>query len=543
MPTVTINGQQVAVEAGTTIISAAEKIGVVIPHYCYHPGLSIAGSCRMCQVQIEGQRRLQIACNTPVTEGMIVQTESDWVQKARQTVLEFLLLNHPLDCPVCDQAGECGLQDYYMEYGRYQSRFYENKEKKQKALPIGPHVILDQERCILCSRCVRFCSEITKTHELGILNRGNHSAIDTFPGMELTNKYSGNVVDICPVGALTDRDFRFKCRVWYLEKGKSICPGCSTGCNIEVHYNLRRPYLANGERVMRLKPRYNEAVNQWWMCDEGRYGYKFIDAPDRLLEPYLRHGEGLASVDWDTASLQVTGQLKRILETYGPDSVGVIASPKLTNEDLYLVKKFFNEQLGVPHIDFKVPQAGEVSSDNFLMKADKNPNTLGAVKIGLSPQNGGFTVEEMLNAAKEGKLKALYIINHDLVASFGEERISEALSTLELVVLQLTNLNATARYAHAILPGAVYVERDGTFTNDQGRVQRISQILEPLGESLPAWKILLKLAEGMGVTYPYGTAGEIFKEISEKVTPFKELTYEGIGDQGMMLSGEVSHVD
>ncbi len=252
MPTLTINQQTITVPEGATIIQAADKLSIEIPRYCYHPGLTIAGSCRMCLVEIEKMPKLQPACNTRVSDGMVVQTNTEKVSKAVSGVLEFLLINHPLDCPVCDQAGECYLQEYYMKFGLYDSRMDENKIKRHKAEVIGPHVILDTERCVLCSRCTRFVREVSRTYELGIFNRGSHSEVRLLPGKSLDNNYSGNVVDICPVGALTDRDFRFQCRVWYLSQTDSICPGCSRGCNISIHVNRQRPHHAEGRRVMPL---------------------------------------------------------------------------------------------------------------------------------------------------------------------------------------------------------------------------------------------------------------------------------------------------
>ena len=272
----TVDGKPIEVPIGTRLIEAARMTQEDVPYYCYHPGLSIAGNCRMCQVEIEGIPKLQIACHMEAKDGMVVHTKNEKVLKTRQHMLEFLLVNHPVDCPVCDQAGECWLQDYYMKHGLHDSRVNEDKVSKPKAVPIGPNVMLDNERCILCSRCVRFTDEISKTRELGISNRGDHSEVQVFPGKQLNNPYSGNVVDICPVGALTDRDFRFKIRVWYLKSGDSVCGGCSRGCNIQVHTNLDRPQHGTG-RVKRLKPRYNAEVNQWWMCDAGRYDYKYHD--------------------------------------------------------------------------------------------------------------------------------------------------------------------------------------------------------------------------------------------------------------------------
>src|SRR3989338_7257297 len=278
MANITIDGKPYTVKDGLTMMEAIDELKIDLPRYCYHPGLSIAGNCRICQVEVEKIPRTVIACNTRVAEGMAIHTQSAKAKEYQQVVLEFLLANHPLDCPVCDQAGECKLQDYYMDYGLYDPKFDDMKVKKtKKAVPVGPTVMLDQERCILCSRCVRFGDEITKTSDFGIFSRGDHSEINLYPDKFLDNKYSGNVVDICPVGALTDKDFRFKMRVWYLGSKESICPGCSRGCNINIEYEKSRPYHLKDERVMRLKPRENMEVNKWWMCDEGRYAYKSID--------------------------------------------------------------------------------------------------------------------------------------------------------------------------------------------------------------------------------------------------------------------------
>ncbi|MFQ5739893.1 MAG: 2Fe-2S iron-sulfur cluster-binding protein, partial [Acidobacteriota bacterium] len=343
MPTLTIDGQDIQVQPGTTVIQAAEKVGIYIPRYCYHPGLSVAGSCRMCLVKVENRPKLEISCNTAVADGMQVSTTCEEVRQARKSMLEFLLTNHPLDCPVCDQSGECDLQNFYMLYGRYKSRFLEDKIKRRKAYPLGPRVILDQERCILCSRCTRFTEEISGTHELGIFNRGHRSVVDLSPGKELDNPYSGNVIDICPVGALTEREFRFKCRVWYLSTRDSICPGCSRGCNITIHYNAsQRSYKAGGRRIQRIKPRFNAEVNRWWMCDEGRFGYTFVDE-NRIESPYLRQGGTLQSSDWETAIHQVATVLNAALEKFGPASIGLIVSPQLANEELYLIRKIFGE--------------------------------------------------------------------------------------------------------------------------------------------------------------------------------------------------------
>src|SRR3989454_2697156 len=285
MPKLTINGKEVEVPEGTNLIEAAKTAGAEVPHYCYHPALSIAGQCRLCMVDIERVPRRQLADNAEATEAGVAPRERGGVRDPRRSMMEFHLINHPLDCPVCDQAGECFLQIYYMKHGLYDPRMVDEKVHKPKAVPIGPHVMLDAERCILCSRCVRFCDEITHTGELGIFQRGDQSEIGLFPGTALENKYSGNVIDICPVGALTDRDFRFQVRVWYLDTAKSVCNGCARGCNVEVHTNKHRTHHNQGRRVARLKPRFKAQVNTGGDCDAGRHGLKGIDAKNPALQP------------------------------------------------------------------------------------------------------------------------------------------------------------------------------------------------------------------------------------------------------------------
>ncbi len=528
--TLTIDGKQVTVPEGTTVLQACEQAGSPVPFYCYHPGLSIAGNCRICLVEIAGTPKLQIACYTRATEGMVVNTTSDEALIGRRDVLEFLLINHPLDCPVCDQAGECWLQDYYMEHGLYDPKFNETKVKKPKAVPVGPTVMLDAERCILCSRCVRFTDEITKTAEFGIFNRGDHSEIGLHPGKQLTNKYSGNVVDICPVGALTDRDFRFKCRVWYLGSTNSVCPGCSRGCNIQIHYNRERewrPHIANGERVMRLKPRYNPAVNQWWMCDEGRYGYKFIDQ-HRFDAVQVRQNGSVRKGTWHEALELISRTLARVQDAKQLDQVGVILSSHLTNEDLYAAKRFFNE-LGVAQVVFQRPKPGE--SDQLLIQADKSPNAKGAQALGISEG-----AEGLLDRAAKKQLRVLFVFTQDLVPLFGEPRVLDAAKALELFVFIGTNANRTAELAHLVLPSAVYAEKDGTFTNFQGRVQRIHPAVGPWGESKPDWQIVSELAGKMGQTMSFVDACSIFVELGQKEAAFHELMYETIGEQGALLA-------
>ena len=280
MAKVKINGKDFEVPTGKNLVDAAEDLGIEIPHYCYHPGLSIAGQCRMCYVEQPGNAKLQIACNMKCSDGMEVITDSPKVKDAVKWSLEFHLINHPIDCPICDQAGECGLQNYYMEVGKYSSEMREHKQNKQKVVDLGDKIVLDKERCILCGRCVRFTQEISKTSELGIYNRGDRSVIGTVNDAPMTDNYQVNTVDICPVGALTSKDFRFEQRVWFLKETDSVCNGCSAGCNLQTHHK-------SGKHIYRLKPRYNAEVNEYWMCDDGRPTYKTANYDQRLTAAKL----------------------------------------------------------------------------------------------------------------------------------------------------------------------------------------------------------------------------------------------------------------
>ncbi|MCI0418334.1 MAG: 2Fe-2S iron-sulfur cluster-binding protein [Acidobacteria bacterium] len=534
MPTATINQQSITVPDGAIIIQAAEQLNIEIPRYCYHPGLSVAGSCRMCLVEIEKMPKLQPACSTRVTDGMVVTTNSPKVKEAVSGVLEFLLINHPLDCPVCDQAGECYLQDYYMKFGLYDSRMNENKIQRHKAEVIGPHVILDTERCVLCSRCVRFVREVSHSNEIGIFNRGGQSEIRLLPDLVLDNNYSGNVVDICPVGALTDRDFRFQCRVWYLSKANSVCNGCSRGCNITVEANRQRPHHGEGRRVMRLKPRFNKEVNQWWICDVGRYSYKFIDDPSRLIQPLEKKNGELEALDWKSAAQRAVNRFNEANRAAGTKSIIIAASPQLTNEDLFLTRKFFGIDLGIEQIDFRVPDRNPSEGDNFLLRADRNPNTRGAEAILLD--EGGFSLAQAIESSGNQQLKLLYICEQDLAKKLGAEMARKFMGQFEYVIYQGSNENETSILADLVLPAATYAEVNGTFTNFQGRVQKITAGVELLGDALPAWQIVCKLAKAAGLAYDYESAGEVFTDLAETVVEFEGLDYEKIGDQGAKIA-------
>jgi NADH-quinone oxidoreductase subunit G len=527
----TIDGRKVQAPKGTLIIEAAKSIGIRIPRYCYHPGLSVVGSCRMCLVEIEKNPKLQPSCATPVAEGMVVRTQTPETLKNRQYVLEFLLANHPLDCPVCDQAGECELQNYYMDHGLYDPRFDENKTKRKKAKPIGSYIILDQERCVLCTRCVRFTREVSRTSEIGVIDRGHRSEIDVLPGYELSNPYSGNVADVCPVGALTDRDFRFKCRVWFLGSAPSICPGCSRGCNIEIHFNEHFNPRYHDQRVHRLKPRYNEAVNGHWICDEGRYSYHSIDARNRLKVPSIRNGEGRAEISWPEAIRETAQAIKKVLATQGPQAMALLVSPKMSNEELFRARRLFRDHFRVENIEWNAPDNTPVYSDDFLITADKNPNSRGAGI--LYPSGRG--AEELLQDCANGRIHFLYIFQHDLTRGYDLKRVSDALARVDCVVFQGSWDQAPAGLAHLQLPAAVYAEKGGTFTNLQGRVQRFHPAVPPIGQSLPDLEILARLAAELGVPVSGASAEEVFGEITRSVAEFSGMSWQSLGSTGQVI--------
>lgn len=525
MPKLEIDGQEVTVEDGLNLIQAAERLGIEIPHYCYHPGLSISGNCRMCLVEIEKMPKLQIACNTKVAEGMVVKTTSPKAKAAQAAVLEFILINHPIDCPICDQAGECKLQDYYMDYGKYRSQMpLEAKVAKKKVVDLGPHVVLDQERCILCARCTRFLDEITKTSELGLFARGDHTYIDLFPGKKLDNPYSANVVDVCPVGALTSKDFRFKARVWYLQKTESVCTRCANGCNIDIYHRRGQMY--------RFRPRYNPDVNQYWMCDEGRLWYKELQKESRIMRPALRGEPNFVSITWDRAAQRIVDALTQTKEAHGADAIAGIVGAKATNEEIYLFTRLLKEQISTTRIAGFSWSPADAFQDNFLIKADKNPNTRGLQAVGLL--NGGLSAADILAEAAKGEIKTLLVFAADLTTAFPQEQLDAALEQAQVIVCD-TDYNGVTAYADLLLPIGAAPETDGTFTNGAGRVQRIRQAFAPPEQAKPGWEVLALLGGKLGGFEPLSIS-EAFMELAKHSPAFAGLTYGKLGEHGAPLA-------
>jgi NADH-quinone oxidoreductase subunit G len=522
---------------GTRVIEACSQAGKFVPHYCYHPKLSSPGNCRMCLIEMGMPRvgpdrkpemgadgkpiinwipRPQISCAQDIAEGMGVRTDSPLVRECRHGVMEFLLINHPLDCPICDQAGECQLQEFSVQFGTGGSRFLEEKVKKPKRVELGPRVTLDDERCILCSRCIRFMKEVAKDDVLGFASRGSHSYLTAHPGRKLDSNYSLNTVDICPVGALTNTDFRFKMRVWFLKETKSICTSCATGCNTIV---------GTRENVIyRQTPRENNSVNSSWMCDYGRLNFHYVNAPERLTKPRTRLGSGQQDVTWATAIGRAVEDLRR----FPADEIAVIASGKMTNEELWLTKKLI-DALGIKYHDI-VPRVGE--SDEILLSSFRNPNLVGAHLLGVAQDEPGSKLPEIFQRVQAGSIKA--------VLALGEDLVNAGLTTADLEKLEAFILidilpNRTSTHATALLPGYSFAEKRGSMVNIKGRLQRLNRAIRGPGEARDDWEILRDLLQEFTGSNGSYLIEDVFKQMAEGIPHLRGLSLSKIGDLGIQL--------
>ena len=469
----TINGIPLEVKPGTTIIQAMIDNGQRIAHYCWHPGLSVAGVCRLCMVEIEGNPRLQIACNTVITEGMKINNTSEKVKDAVKWGLEFHLINHPLDCPICDQSGECGLQDQYMEFGSYDSAMAEPKQKKHKVVDLGSKIVLDTERCILCARCVRFTDEVSKTHELGIFNRGDRSEIGTHDGKKLENHYALNTVDICPVGALTSKDFRFRQRVWYLKNQETICNGCSTGCHIKIYFNK--------EGFFRVKPVYHAEVNSYWMCDEGREIYKFANREVRWEKAWRLSKQGKQEMTPAQAAMEAATGL-------GAASYLVLTG-QYTLEEYDRTISFWIQKTGNKNIFHWQNQPEEWDQfDGLLKRGDRNPNSKGLQQM-FQKHEVSTVWDDLIKALNAGQVKHLVVAGPETVVWYKnfEKDVSLLAQAQSVVWLQSFKHDAVANIQHSdflLIPMRSYVEKSGTFVNYAGREQKFDAVTVVLHETL-----------------------------------------------------------
>jgi NADH-quinone oxidoreductase subunit G len=524
MAKITVDGISLEVPDGRTVLQALDDAGllmngVTIPHYCWHPKLSIDGSCRLCQVEIQGQPKLQIACNTPVADGMVILTESERVKRAREGVMELLLVNHPLDCPICDQAGECKLQDYAFEFGMTESRSREPRRALKKNVDLGPTVVFDQERCILCRRCVRFCDEVSKTSELRVLGRGDRSVIETLPGFPLDNDYSMNVADICPVGALTTKDFRFKIRVWFLEDVAGVCTGCANGCNVHLG-------VANN-RVYRYVPRRNDAVNETWICDPGRMSYREIGAADRLKTPMLRGELGVPEVVGAQRAVEVAAErLRRLIQSKGAGVIACVASAHASNEDLFALRRLL-AAIGTETAGVAVPTG---AADALLIKAEKAANAAGARALGFGD------AASVVDRIRGGGVEGLIVLGHDLLDARYLGGVDE-LARLDTLIAIDSHVSELERVAHVLLPSRVAAEKWGTLTNHAGRVQRVRPAVEPAFEAFAEGELLTRLGAALGLPgfdAPYDVRA-LSKQLAAAVPAFAGIDLDSVGDSGLPL--------
>lgn len=525
--TVTIDGQEVTVPTGTTILQAAEAVGTRVPHYCFHAGLSAPAQCRLCLVEVEGAPKLMPSCVTTVQEGQVVLTESEQARAMREGVLEFYLANHPLDCPICDQSGECELQNYVFAEGRKHGRSREPKRVFGRD-DFGGDVLFYGDRCVMCTRCVRFMNEVAEEPLLTVVERGDRSVIDTFFEEGVAGSpYAGNIVDICPVGALVSKDFLHKARAWDLEHTPSVCPGCSQGCNIELH--------TRDNIVQRLKPRLNLDVNGFWMCDYGRHRYEWLNRTDRIDEPLLVGPDGRRASAWSNATEEVLSRLR--LSLGGEGAVLAVASPYASNEDLAELRALVTV-LGGKEIVYRSPRADEEiplpGFPQLSRRHDLTPNSGGADRLGMRRVGGDDGTGGLQHAEEhEGVLIVMGDELRDVTESFGSR------ASFYLYLGSYPTHGAKA--AEAILPITTFVEQEGSFTNCEGRVQRFWPGLQAPGLALSAWRILGTLAATLSEEEeaPSG-ADQAFGRFAELAPEFSGLNFGSIGTLGAKASGSAT---
>ncbi len=506
MVSLTIEGRSVSVPEGTTILEAAKTAGILIPHYCYHPGLPVAGVCRMCLVEVEKAPKLAPSCATTVADGQVVHVHSDKSLDARKGVLEMLLINHPLDCPICDQSGECELQDYTFQEGREDSRYREPK-RFNPAEDFGGDVIYVPNRCILCTRCVRFMDDIAHDPVLNVSERGDRALIGKFEGKDLTHPWAANVVDLCPVGALLSKDFLNKARAWELDRTASVCPNCTQGCNVIME--------TRENQLVRMRPRPNEYVNAFFMCDYGRLNYRWMNEKNRAERPMVRQNGSLASASWEVA-------ISAAARALNGKSVFVAASPMLSNESLYLLTQL----MGSGSAAFRVAEGDEAplpGVPDLALRRERAANVNGAETLGFTK------AKDLLAGLKQGDV--LVIAGEDLAGID-----SSALSRASEVIVISSVLPEAAGNASVVLPIANFSEEEGTVTNIRGRVQRFTQARQAPGETRPSWLVLGDLLGAMGKQSSFYLPSDVFAKLASSSKAFAGLSYDSLGFKGLPLA-------
>jgi NADH-quinone oxidoreductase subunit G len=536
--TLTIDGRQVTVEKGKTVLQASIEHGIKVPYYCYHPGLGIDGSCRVCLVKIEKMPKLQTACSTPVAEGMVVMTQTPDVVEARASVFEFLLINHPLDCPVCDKGGECPLQDFSYSFGPNESRMEFPRrvfdgEGVKADVDFGPTLMLNRNRCILCTRCVRFMKEVDGDAQIGIVDRGYGSEIATFQEEGVHSLISGNLMDVCPVGAITTRDYRFKSRPWdNPEAVDTICTFCERGCNTTAWLKAK-PEWAKGARLVRTTPRFNAEVNGYWMCDIGRFDYHWIEGDDRLRKPLVRDAAGVQQpVDWRDALARTAD---RINANGGTGAVRLLVSAHASLEELFLIGRL-GGAFGVPEdgvaIGWRVREKPQPANTKFRIPNVDAPNVKGASDLGF-PVHVGHAGEADLSVfrhqVESGAIKSLYVFDPGPAGSIGDLGWvvkARASGKLALLVVQGVLMSDLARAADIVLPGASSFEKEATYVNGQGRLQAAARALAAPGEAMEDWQIFVNLGAALGTTLDYSAGAQVRAELARALAG--NPRYEGL---------------
>jgi len=532
--TLTIDGRPVTVEKGKTVLQAAIESGIQVPYYCYHPGIGVDGSCRVCIVKIEKMPKLQTSCSTVATEGMVVSTRTDDVVTARAGVFEFLLVNHPLDCPVCDKGGECPLQDFAYQFGPDQSRMEFPRrvfdgEGVRGDVDFGPTLMLNRQRCILCTRCVRFMREVEGDAQINIIDRGYGSEIATFEEQGVQSLISGNLMDVCPVGAITTRQYRFKSRPWDNPNvTDTICTLCAKGCNTTAWIKAK-PEWAKGSRLIRFTPRFNPDVNGYWMCDIGRFEYQWVESDDRLRRPLERAETGMQQpIAWHELMSKLPARLA-VAGRSNPESVRFLLSAHASHEELFLFRRLTEELIG-PNgpagiaVSWRFAPKQQPPQTKFKVPAIDAPNVNGARALGLAPgkpgePQGAADISALRADVEAGRVSALYVFDPGPDGSIGDTAwIAAARQSgrLPLLIVQGVLLTDLARAADFVLPGGSYAEKEASYTNEQGRLQNTSRAIPLPGEALDDWQILVNLSAALDVSFSYASAAHIRAAIAEQ---------------------------
>lgn len=512
--TITVDGKEIKADPKKLLIDVLRENGTDVPHYCYHEKLSVAGSCRLCMVEIEGAPKPMISCNTGLRDGMIVHTKTEKVKKAREDVLEFLLLNHPVDCPVCDKAGECKLQDYSFEHGKSASRFDEPK-RVPPFKDLGPHIMIATTRCVMCTRCVRFMDEIAGDEQLTVLQRGSHAEICAPANIELDHPLAGNVIDICPVGALLDKDFIHRTRVWHLTKTPSICGECSTGCNVKVE-NYKN-------EIFRILPRDNQEVNEEWICDTGRASYKKYNDIERINNFSVK-SEGL------NRDVELSEAMKIASDGFkSTGSTAVILSSSSSNEDAYAAKEFAKKCFKSDNVAAYIakPKEDQTFKAGFVIKGDKSPNAAGLKMV----LNTDFNT--LIKDIEDHKIKSAYVVKNDL--SDLPTEVIDTLKKLKFLVVESIVESELTKIADVVLPGQTNFERTGTFVNYQNRIQWNQKAID--GPAKSTWEYVNEFGSRMKQNFGWNSSSDVFLQMAKSYKELEGLSHFRIGPLGKVLNG------